>query len=121
MQDADQFAAPQPVSEKSRSGNHGSVIRVTRPTSFVDALRAYRIIVDGVESARINSGKTVDVPVNPGSHSVVAKVDWCGSQTVCLDVDAGDTIHLECANNSRGNRFIHIMFRHDQYLTLAEL
>ena len=101
-----------------------STIRVTRGVSFADRLRAYRIIVDGVERARLNAGKSVDISVAAGGHSVVAKIDWCGSPTVSLRVDADATATLECDSNLKGFRLLtgsfYTLFLRDQYLTLKQ-
>ena len=101
-----------------------SIIRVTRTSSYADRIRAYRILVDGVERARLSAGDFVDIPVDAGSHSVAAKIDWCSSPSVSVITRPGSTTTMECASNLQGLRiflaiFYTTLFR-DQYLTLAE-
>ena len=101
------------------------MIRMRRTTSYADGLRAYRIVVNGQEVARVSPGQSVDIPVRPGTHSVVAKIDWCSSPTLTCSVKPGEVAHFECGNNLRGFRIVsalfYAVFLRDQYLTLTQL
>ncbi len=101
-----------------------AVIRMTRTKSYSDRIRAYRIEVDGIESARINAGETVEIPVYAGTHSVIAKIDWCSSPMLSCTVSAGETVELECGSNLQGLRVflgpLYVFFMRDQYLTLIQ-
>jgi hypothetical protein len=102
-----------------------AVIRVTRTTGYPDRLRAYRIVLDGYEMARVNAGQFVEFPVFSGMHSIVAKVDWCSSPTLNRSVRKGETVQFECGSNLRGLRFIFVFvyafFLRNQYLTLIQV
>lgn len=102
-----------------------AVIRVKRSTSYSDRIRAYRILVDGQEMARLNAGQSVDLPVVSGRHTIVAKIDWCSSPTLNVDIRDGETVNFECGSNLRGLRLflaiIYVLFQRDQYLTLNQL
>ena len=111
-----------------RSGNTPdglATIRLTRTTYFPDTLRAYRIMVDGMEMARVKGGESVEIPVSPGTHSVVVKIDWCGSPTLDFTVRTGETIEFECESNLRGLRIFwvhfYILFMRDRYLALTRV
>ena len=123
MVDDNPYATPQAVGPDATDGK--AVIRVSRTTSYADRIRAYRIFVDGTEVARLNAGQSVDVSVSAGSHSVVAKVDWCSSRTLSLNIRDAETVHLECESNLKGLRiflaFIYALFLRDQYLTLERV
>jgi len=122
MHDENPYASPSAVGTKAGDGN--TVIRVTRTKSYADRIRAYRVLVDGQEAARINAGQTVEIPVDAGAHSVVAKLDWCGSPTLHCDVHEGETVELECGSNLRGLRIflglLYVLFLRDSYLTLVQ-
>ena len=118
------YQSPEYSAGDSSTYSGESIIRVSRTTSYADRPRAYRILVDGVERAQLKAGDSIDIPVDAGSHTVAAKVDWCGSPTVSVTTQLGSTTTLECASNLQGSRlflaiFYTILFR-DQYLTLAE-
>lgn len=121
--DENPYASPR--GDGTRALSRDSLIRVTRTTSYPDRIRAYRIVIDGMEVARINAGQSVDIPVAAGMHSVVARVDWCGSPTLRFNIGDGETIHLECASNLKGLRIflaiIYVVFLRDQYLTLIRV
>ena len=38
----------------------------------------------------------MDVPVAPGEHEVVIRIDWTGSEPLAVRVADGETKHLVC-------------------------
>ena len=116
------YQSPQTLGTDRSDGD--ALIRISRTKSYADRLRAYRILVDGVERAKLKAGSTVDIPVEAGNHAVTAKVDWCGSPTVNVTIHSGSTTTMECASNLQGPRIFlaifYITFFRDQYLTLNE-
>jgi hypothetical protein len=102
-----------------------AVIRVKRSTSYPDRIRAYRILVDGQEMARLNDGESVELPVVSGRHTIVAKIDWCSSPTLNVNIRDGETVNFECGSNLRGLRVLlgmfYVLFLRDQYLTLVQV
>jgi hypothetical protein len=123
MQDDNPYALPKAYGTATLQGD--ACIQMTRTTSYADRIRAYRILIDGREAARITAGETVEVPVMSGTHSVVARVDWCGSPTRHFSVDAGKTVQFECGSNLRGLRIflaiVYVLFLRDEYLTLDQV
>ena len=124
MRDDNPYASPQSDCGM-RKFDGDAAIRVTRTTSYPDRSRAYRIVVDGQEMARLNAGQSVEIPVSSGTHSVVAKIDWCGSPTLNFSIRAGETVAFECGSNLRGLRvflnLLYIIFLRNQYLTLIRV
>ena len=102
-----------------------ATICITRTSRYPDRCRAYRILIDGREFARLMPGESAEIPVNPGRHSVVARVDWCGSPTLQLDVHSGEAVSLECASNLQGFRMLfaslYVQRRPDEYLQLVRV
>lgn len=68
--------------------------------AWVDRGRDYRILVDGVERASVANGSAVEIPVEPGAHSVRMKVDWCYSKELLITADADAPVLLECGPNA---------------------
>ena len=64
-------------------------ITVRRTTSYADRLRAYKIKIDGVITGAVRAHESVTIPVSSGRHSLVIRIDWCGSQQIDFDVQAG--------------------------------
>lgn len=63
------------------------MIRITRASQYADGARAYRIVIDGVERGKIKRGETKEFEVENGVHTVCAKMDWCGSPELCVEVN----------------------------------
>lgn len=125
MDDENPFAPPRfsDSPDDNSDDQLDSIIRVSRVSSFIDSFRSYRIAVDGKWVASVSAGRSIDIPVSAGRHSVVARIDWCGSPTLHCSVDPGETLNLECASNLRGFRIllgpVITLFFQDQYLTLV--
>jgi hypothetical protein len=75
-----------------------ATIQVCRPPGgWTDRARKYGVHVDGEERGKLGHGETLDLAVEPGSHAVRLKVDWCSSRTLDLDLADGETARLEAA------------------------
>jgi hypothetical protein len=97
-------------------------ITVRRTTSYGDRLRAYKIKVDGVVVGSVRARKSVTIPISPGRHSLVLRIDWCSSGQIDFESLQGDHIVFECGSSLTGWRFLlalyYIIFRAHQYLWL---
>ncbi|WP_138756991.1 hypothetical protein [Modestobacter altitudinis] len=87
----DHVAAQDPQSLAEGRGG----IRVHRPAGYyVNAVRTYKILVDGEEVGSVRPGRSLDLQVEPGRHVVRGSLDWGGSQDLSVDVAAGETVML---------------------------
>lgn len=97
-------------------------ITIKRTTSYPDRLRAYKIKVDGMVVGSARAGETVTIPVSPGAHSIVLRIDWCGSDKVDFDIQADGSVFFECGSNLSGWRMIlalfYVIFKTHCYLWL---
>ena len=102
------------------------MIRLTRGNTFTDKLRAYKIFIDDIYRGDIHRDETKEFPVDNGSHVIYAKIDWCRSNKLCIDVN--DSIaELEVGASLTGRRiwipFIQILyttFWRDEYLWIEK-
>jgi hypothetical protein len=62
-------------------------------------LRAYKVILDGVEVGKIRDGETVDFSVSPGHHKLRIKISWTGSDVLIFNMRSDDTVVFECEPN----------------------
>jgi hypothetical protein len=76
-----------------------AVIHVERNKKMGDAMRAYKVVVDGETAGKVRRGKTVSVDVAPGSHEVWMKIDWTKSRPIEVELQAGEEATLLCAPN----------------------
>jgi hypothetical protein len=75
-----------------------STVILTRPAQFTDKTRKYRVFVDDVQVATIGREERVELPVAPGEHRMVLRVDWVSSNTLSFRAADGEDVHLEGGN-----------------------
>jgi len=83
-----------------------STIELVRTSQFANAGRAYSICIDGAKVGSVRDGQTSEFPVSPGTHSAQARIDWCRSRPLEVEVAEGEKVSLEVGCNSRGWRLL---------------
>lgn len=84
-------------------------LRFRRPAQYADFFRNYQLFVDGVRVGEIDAGWQVQIAVPAGIHEVVARLDWCSSNTLRVAVSEGATHAIEVGTNLRGWRLLFIL------------
>lgn len=75
----------------------GSTIEIEREAGhWTDRGRAYKVLVDGSEAGEVRQGESKSFAVEPGSHEVQMKIDWCRSRPENVEVGAGEPARLMC-------------------------
>ena len=59
---------------------------IQRPNEFINRFREYVIYIDGKNIGSIANGKIKEFDVTSGSHSLVAKIDWCSSPEINFEI-----------------------------------
>lgn len=70
-----------------------------RPGGYRDRARAYKVMLDGQQVAKIKAGQRHSQPIPPGAHRVKMKIDWTGSQVEEFTVEPGATAEFHCEPN----------------------
>ena len=83
-----------------------AMLSVTRTTSYPDRLGSYKILVDGEVVAKLRAKETKRIPIRPGVHKIVAKIDWARSNYVSIEVRKNDEIEMECGSDVKKPRII---------------
>ena len=109
---------------KAHTQAHNSIFYApTLSAYFRDALRSYQIFIDGVECGDISRGETKEFAVDNGHHIVRAKIDWCGSNELCVDVN-DSIVELEVGSSLEGWRILfmeyYMSFGKNKYLRLRK-
>lgn len=73
-------------------------IVISRPKQFADLIRDYKILVDGQEVAVIGAGKKIQLQLPENASTLVAKIDWCGSNEISVSELVHD-VELEVKNS----------------------
>jgi hypothetical protein len=97
-------------------------LTVARPAGiWRDAVRAYRLMVDGAPVGQIRKGETLRVPISPGRHRVEARIDWTGSRAVEFEAAAGVEVHFSVRPAGNVLNIFWQIFTPDQWLQLTYL
>jgi hypothetical protein len=83
-----------------------ATLSIARPRQYADALRQYRVLIDGAEAAKIRPGQAIDIDLPPGRHRVVAVIDWARSNPYEFDAQAGRHHRIEVGSNVAGSRLL---------------
>jgi hypothetical protein len=100
----------------------GSVTLI-RDTGYVDAARAYKVLLDGAVVNRIKQGATLRFEVPPGEHHLQLKIDWCSSRAVVFSVADNDNVTFHVKSNLRSRVFqtlYIVLFARDEYILLEQ-
>lgn len=72
-----------------------SILRVHRQQDSAAIFRRMSIEVDGRLALRVGHGKTGELEIEPGRHTVQARMDWHSSPVLEVTVAEGDTASLQ--------------------------
>ncbi|MBP1841743.1 hypothetical protein [Formosa algae] len=61
-------------------------IRVERNSEWNNKARAIGIYIDGEKVGTINDGETQEYELENGKHEIFAKIDWCSSPKIELNI-----------------------------------
>ena len=65
-------------------------LTVRRDKGYADKFRKYRVLLDGVEIGQLAEGAVLRRDIGDGPHVVEARIDWCGSQPLTFNSQAGE-------------------------------
>lgn len=85
-------------------------IRIERNSEWNNKARAIGIYINGEIAGAINDGETKEYPIENGSHEVYAKIDWCSSQKVKLNISENETVILRLTGFKYGTWILPIIF-----------
>ena len=98
------------------------MLEIKRDSTYFDKLRSYRIELDGKAVDEIFDGETKRIAVEPGSHTLCLKVDWCSSKKIAFKVKQRKDVNFRCTSNLQGARaligIVYAVFLPRQYIRL---
>jgi hypothetical protein len=66
-------------------------IRIERNSEWNNKARAIGIYIDGEKVGTINDGEAQEYEVKNGEHEIYAKIDWCRSPKIALNINENET------------------------------
>ncbi len=83
-------------------------IKIERNSEWNNKAREIGIYIDGEKVGTINDGETQDYAIENGEHEVYAKIDWCRSQKIKLNIAENETIILKLTGFKYGTWILRI-------------
>jgi hypothetical protein len=69
-------------------------LEIYREPAFYARFRAYPVLVDGAKVGAVKYNDTAVIPLAPGAHNILVKIDWIRSNSIQLNIESGKTIKL---------------------------
>jgi hypothetical protein len=79
-----------------------ATIRLKRTSEYNNRMRDYKIFIDGQQVGTIANGEIKDFPTTVGQHIVTAKVDWCSSPDISIDINDNQIKNLKVGGFRNG-------------------
>lgn len=93
-------------------------LSIQRTSEFENRARKINIEINGELVCKIKNGEHISLDIPSGKHSIQAKIDWCTSNRLELDVE--DTSHLKIVLSSGdGPGLFRFLFKTNEYLKLV--
>jgi hypothetical protein len=75
-----------------------ATLQLTRATNFIMELRrgTFQVLIDGNDVGTIERNKTIEVPIEPGRHTLQVKAGRFSSSRRSFDVADGDVVNFRC-------------------------
>jgi len=80
-----------------------ATIKIQRTSEYNNRMRDYKIFIDGQQVATIANGETKDFATTAGQHTVTAKIDWCSSPDISINIGDNETKNLKVGGFKNGN------------------
>jgi hypothetical protein len=78
-----------------------ATLRLVHKTIGVEVRRGpYDVVVDGRPAGAVEMNQTIDIPVEPGSHTVQLRSGRNSSRTKAFDVAEGETASFRCTGKN---------------------
>lgn len=68
---------------------------IKRSSEWTNKFRAIEIYLDEKKIGNIEDGEIKEFEVEPGKHTIKAKIDWCGSNSLELYIEDNQTKYME--------------------------
>ena len=97
-------------------------LRIIRRSGYADALRSYKILINGTAVGSVALNSVLDLEVPCGPLEIEARVDWARSSPLAIEAVPGKKIEVEVSNNWGALLGLWaVTFGYRSYLLLREL
>jgi hypothetical protein len=75
------------------------MLRIVRRSGFADALRSYKVLINGKAVGSIARNSVLDLEVPSGPLTIEARVDWGRSRPLAIEALPGKKFEIEVSNH----------------------
>jgi hypothetical protein len=75
------------------------MLRIVRRSGYADALRSYRIFINGTAVGSIARNSVLDLEVPSGPLTIEARVDWGRSRPLAIEALPSKKFEIEVSNH----------------------
>ena len=75
---------------------------IKRTSEWNNRMRDIGIYLDGRKIGIIGNGEIKEFEIEPGEHTLNSKIDWCGSQTLKMNLTDNETKRIELSGFKLG-------------------
>jgi hypothetical protein len=95
-------------------------LRVERMAEgYSDRLRGYAVMLDGRKVGTVRRGRTFEIGIEPGSHEVMLRVDWCSSPRVRFSAPPGEIVTYACRPGGPAwSLILRVLFDRKRYVAI---
>jgi hypothetical protein len=72
-----------------------AVLKIKRVHQYINLLAPYEILIDGVKVGDIKNEETKEFDLTEGKHTIMAKIDWCSSPEIIVEIGKNEVVMLE--------------------------
>lgn len=74
---------------------------LTRKGSVLNRRQTFKVLIDGIEAARIKNDDTEEFALQPGVHTVHCKINWMSSNIATVDIKEGVNAYLSVSSAAK--------------------
>lgn len=78
-------------------------IIIQRTNEYNNRWRDYQIYIDNKKVGTIKNGGSIEFEIEEGKHIIEAKIDWCGSPKITVEIKNDETKYLKVGGFKYGN------------------
>jgi hypothetical protein len=95
-------------------------LTINRISEYENKGRKIRIEIDGKLVTKIKNGENLSLELSSGKHSLQAKIDWCSSNVLEIEMKEHTNINVELRKGLR-SAIYRITFGYKAYLQLIPI
>ncbi|MCF6132196.1 hypothetical protein [Flavobacterium wongokense] len=96
-------------------------IIIKRTSEFANKFRSIGLYINNKKIGSIQDGKSLEFDIEPGSHLIEAKIDWCSSNVIHVDIKDNETQRFLLSGRNPFTSLYYVMADVNNYLKLESI